>query len=494
MSERRAALVCLTCKAVCSRCVKLNRSCEYPAPVPSEPAAPRVQLGATTHGVSPSACARCRANKRKCDRVAPKCSRCLRIGASCTYQPVTAHDAASSPHSAGADADADTPQPWLNLASFTGTDVGVALDAPISYRPYMSELLQFFLTSIALPSETAMTHSLAHHLRSQWMQNAISDPCLFHATLFSASASIDMLRGQQGTTVTLYYKTGAICLINERLAQREPVLTYGTLGAVIPLLYYNMVALDRDSAVAHQKGLVKMLLATPTSFRADIGPLIAIVKWAMLSFACIYDMLPIWDCLYSHAVRPNALLRNMVSRATIVYEAVSRLDHLVHAEEDRISAEVDIALSLGPINYTFAQAYLRGQKDPKETVNICCQLSCQLFWKTLRRRRRQEHADEARNATDTHENEIGQILQHLDKVEPLYWISHAPEAFTWIVFTGAAASSTQIDRVSFVSRAGTVLTAIDDESLSLIRQGWRYFRLLRRLVGHDEPLAAMGDD
>jgi hypothetical protein len=28
----------------------------------------------------------------------------------------------------------------------------------------------------------------------------------------------------------------------------------------------------------------------------------------------------------------------------------------------------------------------------------------------------------------------------------------------------------------------------------LIRQGWRYFRLLRRLGGHDEPLAAMGDD
>jgi hypothetical protein len=40
----------------------------------------------------------------------------------------------------------------------------------------------------------------------------------------------------------------------------------------------KMLALDRDSAVAHQKGLVKMLLATPQSFRADIGPLIAIVK------------------------------------------------------------------------------------------------------------------------------------------------------------------------------------------------------------------------
>jgi hypothetical protein len=39
-----------------------------------------------------------------------------------------------------------------------------------------------------------------------------------------------------------------------------------------------MVALERDLAVTHQKGLVKMLLATPECLRADIGPLIAIVK------------------------------------------------------------------------------------------------------------------------------------------------------------------------------------------------------------------------
>lgn len=68
----------------------------------------------------------------------------------------------------------------------------------------------------------------------------MSDPCLFHATLFGASASIDMLQGQQITTRTLYHQTWAIRLLNERLAQTEPVLNYGTLGAVIPLLYYNV--------------------------------------------------------------------------------------------------------------------------------------------------------------------------------------------------------------------------------------------------------------
>lgn len=39
-----------------------------------------------------------------------------------------------------------------------------------------------------------------------------------------------------------------------------------------------MVALDRDSAVAHQAGLLKMLIRTPKSFRTEIGPLIGIIK------------------------------------------------------------------------------------------------------------------------------------------------------------------------------------------------------------------------
>lgn len=146
----------------------------------------------------------------------------------------------------------------MDYAPLARTEQGLALEPPIKSCSYMLHLIQFcglchiphsntqatynpkVLTSIALPSDTVVAYSLAHHLRSQWIQHAMSDPCLFHATLFSASASIDMLRGQQNTARTLYHQTWAIRLINERLAQTEPVLNYGTLGAVIPLLYYNV--------------------------------------------------------------------------------------------------------------------------------------------------------------------------------------------------------------------------------------------------------------
>ncbi|KAL2816538.1 hypothetical protein BJX63DRAFT_138661 [Aspergillus granulosus] len=399
----------------------------------------------------------------------------------------------------------------MDFFSLAGGDMGMAFDPPITYRSYMPQLLQFFLTSIALRSNTVVVDSLAHHLHSQWMQHAMTDPCLFHATLFSASASIDMLRGQRNSTLTLYHQTWAIRLINERLAQRVPVLTYGTLGAVIPLLYYNMIALDRDSAAAHQKGLVKMLLVTPKSFRADIGPLIAIVKVAMISFACIYDMLPIWDCLYSESIRPNVLLRNIVTRATLeneqglyqkqtidaildVYETVSRLDHLVHSDQASIISEVDRVLSFSSTGDGIVLDVQDGQYNMAtgERINICCQLACRVFWKTLLQRRGRRPFDQDSNTIE--DPELKQILKHLQQLEPWYWIRNAPEVFTWIVCTGAAASSTQADRVAFVSHAGTILTAIDGEQLTMTRQGWRYFCLLRRLGGHDEPLAVLEDD
>jgi hypothetical protein len=232
----------------------------------------------------------------------------------------------------------------------------------------------------------------------------------------------------------------------------------------------------------------------------------------MLSFACIYDMLPIWDCLYSNTIRPNALLRNIVSTAVLdserilyyketldaildVYEAVSRLDRLVDADEPGISAEVDTVLSFARSNNSLTQTEHSQEYDSKWRINLCCQLSAQLLWNILRRPRQSRgHAEPIQNTTDNGESEIERILKHIQQVEPLYWITHAPDVFTWIVFTGAAASSALPDRVAFISRAGTVLTAVDGESLSLIRQGWRYFWLLRRLGGLDEPHTARGED
>jgi hypothetical protein len=287
-----------------------------------------------------------------------------------------------------------------------------------------------------------------------------------------------------------------------------------------------MVALDRETAVAHQNGLVKMLLATPKSFRANIGPLIAIIKmyvaiiickvdWpianissTMLSFSCIYDMLPIWDCLHSESVRPNTLLRNVVSRSSFgnngsffeketlngvldVYEALSRLDHLAEADRHSIYAEVERTVSFATPSVLMDTANYHDDPNltPLQRVNLCCQLSCQIFWKLLCR---QSYLEQTPDATENIETQ--QLLKHLPQIDPLYWIRVAPETLTWVAFTGAATSNNRSECVAFISHAGTILTAAEGEELALTRQGWRYFVLLKRLGGDDNAITVIRDD
>lgn len=219
----------------------------------------------------------------------------------------------------------------------------------------------------------------------------------------------------------------------------------------------------------------------------------------MLSFACIYDLPPMWDCLNSESIRPSTLLRNIVSEASLgagavvydkgiieslldVYEVISGLDHLVYSDYDTTAREVDRVLAFAKTNSATILIENHVHHEPAERIYASCQLACQVFWKIVRHRHRFEQIQQ-RNGIF----EVQLLLKHIYQTEPLYWIHNAPEIYTWIAFTGAAASITERDRVAFVSHAGTILTAIDAESLTLARQGWRYFRLLRNLSGHGKP-------
>ncbi|KAL3471511.1 hypothetical protein BJX99DRAFT_237257 [Aspergillus californicus] len=148
--QDRASLVCLTCRAgkrqcdkrlpICSRCKKLDRPCEYPAAVQLRPAARTFPSRPPLARVRPNACIRCKEHKRRCDRIFPRCSRCLRLGIDCAY-------AASNPESptiVPADRE-DTygVHPNVHAAPLAQTEVRVAFEPPIGYRTYMSHLMQF---------------------------------------------------------------------------------------------------------------------------------------------------------------------------------------------------------------------------------------------------------------------------------------------------------------------------------------------------------------
>jgi hypothetical protein len=69
-----------------------------------------------------------------------------------------------------------------------------------------------------------------------WMQHALSDPCLFHATLFLGSSYSDMLRGERASSsITLFHQSEVLRLVGERLG--HPVLGIDdcTIAAITPL-------------------------------------------------------------------------------------------------------------------------------------------------------------------------------------------------------------------------------------------------------------------
>jgi hypothetical protein len=129
----------------------------------------------------------------------------FRIATSCTHRAASPQPVAIV--SGDTEAAIQGVQPWIDLALLAQT-VGLALEPPVRYRSYMSLLIQLCeACHITLPKDTLTTrypevlpsiivvaYSLTHHLRSQWMYHTMSHLCLFHATLLSASASIDMLR------------------------------------------------------------------------------------------------------------------------------------------------------------------------------------------------------------------------------------------------------------------------------------------------------------
>lgn len=81
-------------------------------------------------------------------------------------------------------------------------------------------------------------NSIAYHLRSSWIRHALTDPCLFHATLYTASAEMDAMRGTQGTTTnyaTLYHQTNTIRLLNRRLVHGG-LMDDATIASVLLLV------------------------------------------------------------------------------------------------------------------------------------------------------------------------------------------------------------------------------------------------------------------
>jgi hypothetical protein len=112
------------------------------------------------------------------------------------------------------------------------------------------------------------------------MRHAMVDPCLFHSTLFSASAHIDNLHNVPESRQTTYHSMQTVRLLRQKLEDPITRGNYETAAAALALALFNVSAcalslvssdiaylttplqmrLDRhEIALTHRSGLMKVL-------------------------------------------------------------------------------------------------------------------------------------------------------------------------------------------------------------------------------------------
>lgn len=71
------------------------------------------------------------------------------------------------------------------------------------------------------PVSQQYPNSVAHKLQTTCLQAALSDPCLFHATLFSTSAFLDFAQGMRDNPVTTYHKAETIRMVQDAISKSD---------------------------------------------------------------------------------------------------------------------------------------------------------------------------------------------------------------------------------------------------------------------------------
>lgn len=204
-SDSRYPLACSSCKKgkrqcdkllpSCSRCKRfvhpipysgyccqlmdvpsrINRVCEYPPVSTSSPVPPHTAARVSDRA-STQSCVRCRVHKRKCDRLIPSCSLCvryipsfinsvnslnaisypsifglttltvflffpLRLRTNCEYESNASDLLLALPSTQEGNQNSESSDMALDLSLVSGLEV--PFDPPIRYRPYMPALLRF---------------------------------------------------------------------------------------------------------------------------------------------------------------------------------------------------------------------------------------------------------------------------------------------------------------------------------------------------------------
>ncbi|KAL4865621.1 hypothetical protein BDV12DRAFT_174448 [Aspergillus spectabilis] len=435
-------------------------------PLPTRPSPQQLQK-------SLMACEKCRLGKRACSKDLPKCSRCQKINIPCTYELTKSQPKA----------------PY---------ELQVKEHYPVPEKGHFPELVYTYCEMFFLPDIYRSENSLTTHLHTTWMRRAMADPCLFHGTMFCASAHLDWIHGVSHNPRTLFHQSQALRLLRERLKGEQ--IGYETTATALALTFYNMSAYNTETALVHKNGLLKMISLSKEK-SPDFEALTGLVTLILLGVSMAMNQPPPFIQATSAPVNSSILLKssyqpsNLLSRTLLRYtgngetslftstisELQNVLDFILIAENASLDEMYTLYFDAMERRTTIPLIDLSSTKTrTTRNINQSCHLAVELFWDVFQNALYPELPPTTPPITQetSPPSTLSTLHAILQKVDLVSWQKLAPEVYIWICLTAAAACDESADRIPFITTQTPVLSASDSAELRLTREGWRYFKWL----------------
>ncbi|KAL2813014.1 hypothetical protein BJX63DRAFT_395420 [Aspergillus granulosus] len=432
-------------------------------------------------------CRQCYKLKKRCDKAYPSCSRCKRLDAPCAYERLQRLRLFSSQHLLSFEL------PPMNI-------IALKPSYPVESRPYIPALVQSFQERMGLSALPVEIDSLAYYMRCSWIQRALVDPCLFHATLYAASAQLDTLRATTAAgmatpnPVTLYHQTEAIIAVNSRIVSSK-VLDDATIAAVLLLVITGSLQNDDQATEVHRLGLTQMV-----AMRGGLkalgfdGVLSRMVQMNMVLPAVVFDQLDAFlvdgICLpaassnlpgwalekLGHGTSGNPSVR---FHMTAIFAHVWELLLAVDCGEDE-NGEYQFDFATG-------QFILDGEWPRSESLPLdlskseaamvkACQVALRILRYLLDDRLPPPQRTEMLVAM------VEELKSHISSSDPESWLQYAPHASLWVTTLGLAVSDDVQGRLWFLMHERCVVMSIKDTQPAPHEMVWACYRWMRQLI------------
>ncbi|KAL2801821.1 hypothetical protein BJX63DRAFT_150491 [Aspergillus granulosus] len=433
-------------------------------------------------------CEPCRQKKRKCDRGVPACGLCVQRGRRCFYPPYLLGQAKAARHPdnmiASTSAQAWDAVTYSLFSAWAVQSPDIPMSYPIPSRWYIPRLLKEFIEGLGVCRLQVGVNSTAHQFQTIWPRDAMSDPALFHATLYAGGSYLDIGRGEPQSEITLYHQAQAIKLVNERLSDPRTAVEDRTVLAITPLALFANLTGNRAVADTHREGLRVLVEMRGGHDKLGFeGLASALIRMNSIVYNIAFDLEP---ATISAPLGPPPLglerriLKTPSTLSSRIHCLPAILEILHHVYSFKLVFQSQE--SVDATGRHGAHSSLHASSTPglhlEDPIYYCCHLAVRLFHCIVNNTLTCNPSSSS-TILDTIASELKVALALTD---PYLWTGTIPAVLCWICLTGAAASNDPQTRIWFYFRQAPAARVLNFGSGHIFQDElWSHFRWLRML-------------